>query len=86
MIDLHKALGKTGSTLKGRMLETNIGFVERQFPTTQFLWHPSTNGQKYRCNVSMNNSTEAIVEEVAKYCTGQDLIQLTIHGDMLYYN
>ena len=59
--------------------------LERRLPTTQFLWHPSTANQKYRCNFPMGRSIEDIVEQVATYCNGQDLIQLTIHSDMLYY-
>lgn len=60
--------------------------LERAFPSTQFLWHPSTNNTQYRCKISMDNSTEVIVENVKQYASGQDLIQLTIHNGFLYYN
>lgn len=46
---------------------------------------PSTSGTTYRCNQKFSNLTDNMVEEIATYCSEQDLIQLTIHNGYLYY-
>ena len=51
----------------------------------QILWWPDISEIKYQCNISFNNSTNVLVKAVCEGYVNQDLIQLTLHNNMLYY-
>ena len=52
----------------------------------QLLWQPSNHGTKYSFKISIDHNTpDKIVKQIVAMCGHQDLIQLTVRDDYLYY-
>ena len=58
----------------------------KRFPTTQFLWWPSTTDREYSFSIGFDiYSTEEIIHAMTPICTGKTLVQLTIRNGILCF-
>ena len=56
------------------------------FPKTQFIWHPSTSGNKYTSNFEwLNCRNEDLITQMKEHHTDAELIQLTLINGYVYY-
>ena len=60
--------------------------LRKKLPNAQLSWQPSTNETKYRCNAQFDGNIENLVNTIVQYCSEQELIVLTLHDGLVYFN
>ncbi len=60
--------------------------LRKRLPKVQLSWQPSTNDIKYRCNSEFDGNVEKLVDTIVQYCSEQELIVLTVHDGLVYFN
>ena len=58
----------------------------REETDCELVWHPEHSNQRYRCNIEFTGDVEIIVSTIKKHCADQNVIDLTVHNDFIFYN